>query len=311
MPFINPKTDFAFKKIFGSSESTAILKSFLNAMLYDEKPAIASLEILDPYLAPKIRGVKDTYVDVRATLQNGHHVIIEMQVLYVAGFEKRVLYNAAKAYSTQLPVGENYEGLRGVIALTFTDFIMFPDSPPVKTAFALREKTSLMEYEASDLELVFVELPKFNKKLEELESVTDKWLFFLKSATSFKMAPEKMTTVPEIRQAFEMAERANLSPEELDDVERREMFISDMRNFEANAEKRGLARGMERGLEQGIAKGVEIGRQEGRQEGFEKGALEKAEQIARGLKGQLSDSQIADLTGLPLEVIRAFPPDMK
>ena len=56
MPFINPKTDFAFKKIFGSAQSKAILVSFLNAILYEEQPVILDLEILDPYLAPKIRG---------------------------------------------------------------------------------------------------------------------------------------------------------------------------------------------------------------------------------------------------------------
>ena len=61
MVFINPKIDFAFKKIFGSEDSKDILISFLNALIYDEQPIIQDLEILNPYIAPKIRGVKDTY----------------------------------------------------------------------------------------------------------------------------------------------------------------------------------------------------------------------------------------------------------
>ena len=79
--FINPKTDFAFKKIFGSKKSKDILISFLNAMLYQEKPTIEDLEILDPYQAPRIKGIKDSYLDVKATLTGNKTVIIEMQVL--------------------------------------------------------------------------------------------------------------------------------------------------------------------------------------------------------------------------------------
>ncbi len=90
-PFINPKTDFAFKKIFGSPQSKDILISFLNAMLYEGDPTIQDLRILDPYQAPRIEGVKESYLDVKAELNNGKAVIIEMQVLNVLGFKKRVL----------------------------------------------------------------------------------------------------------------------------------------------------------------------------------------------------------------------------
>jgi len=62
MIFINPKTNFAFKKIFGSEQSKEILISFLNALLYQARPVIEDLQILNPYLAPRIRGVKDTYL---------------------------------------------------------------------------------------------------------------------------------------------------------------------------------------------------------------------------------------------------------
>ncbi|HBK65000.1 MAG TPA: transposase, partial [Cyanobacteria bacterium UBA11166] len=122
MIFINPKTDFAFKRIFGSEQSKDILISFLNSILYNEEEVIKDLDIINPYLAPKIRGVKDTYLDVKARLKGDKTVIIEMQVLNVESFEKRILYNAAKAYSVQLQIGEDYSLLNPVIALTITDF---------------------------------------------------------------------------------------------------------------------------------------------------------------------------------------------
>ena len=302
MRFINPKTDFAFKKIFGSAQSKAILISFLNALLYQERPIIQDLEIIDPYLAPKIEGVKDTFVDVRARLQDGRTVIIEMQVLNVEGFEKRVLYNAAKAYSTQLLVGESYRELSAVIALTITDFVMFPEWPEVESAFVLKEKERLTDYPEGDLELVFVELPKFKKGLEELVGVKDKWLYFLRRAPDLEVIPDAMEAVPEIKEAFVLANIANMSREELELQERKMMFIMDQRGAVMKAEKEGLAKG----LEQGLAKGLEQGLAKGLEQGLAQGREEMAREIARRLLGQLSDQQIADITGLSLAEIAAL-----
>ena len=103
MKFLDVKTDFAFKKVFGSEQSQDILLSFLNAIVYADSPRkITDVTIVDPYNIPMLRGMKDTYVDVKAILDDGSYVIIEMQVLNHPGFEKRILCNAAKNYSIQL-----------------------------------------------------------------------------------------------------------------------------------------------------------------------------------------------------------------
>ena len=103
MRFLDVKTDFAFKKVFGSEESKEILISFLNAVIYLGSPRkIKEVSIVDPYSIPMLKGMKDTYVDVKARLDDGTSVIIEIQVLNHPGFEKRILYNAAKNYSVQL-----------------------------------------------------------------------------------------------------------------------------------------------------------------------------------------------------------------
>jgi predicted transposase/invertase (TIGR01784 family) len=143
MIFINPKIDFAFKKIFGSEQSRGILISFLNGILYEGRSQIQDLEILNPYQPPRILGVKNTYLDIKAKLATGETVLIEMQVLNLEGFEKRILYNAAKAYSIQLSTGDDYPLLNPVIALTITDFLMFPEIEPVISRFILKEKQQL------------------------------------------------------------------------------------------------------------------------------------------------------------------------
>ncbi|MEQ9542043.1 MAG: Rpn family recombination-promoting nuclease/putative transposase, partial [Deltaproteobacteria bacterium] len=164
--------------------------SFLNSLLYGGHPRITELEIINPYLAPKIQGIKDTFLDVKAKLTDETTVIIEMQVLNLSGFEKRILYNAAIAYSIQLQPGDDYTLLNPVIALTLTDFEMFEDLPQVISNFVLKEKNVLTDYPINDLELVFVELPKFIKELDELETLADKWIYFIKCARGLETIPE-------------------------------------------------------------------------------------------------------------------------
>jgi predicted transposase/invertase (TIGR01784 family) len=180
MIFINPKTDYAFKKIFGSSESKDILISFLNALIYEGNPTIEDLEIINPNLPPQVEGLKDTYLDVKAKLADGTLVIIEMQVLNVQSFGKRVLYNAAKTYAFQLQKGEGYRMLKPVIALTITDFEMFPSSAELISRFVYKEVNSNLIYPENEVDLVFVELPKFSKEEKQLETLTDKWIYFMK-----------------------------------------------------------------------------------------------------------------------------------
>ena len=283
MRFINPKTDYAFKKIFGSEQSHDILISFLNAILYDGDRVIKDLEILNPYLAPRIRGVKATYLDVKAKLDNDTTVIIEMQVLNIEGFEKRILYNAAKAYSTQLGVGQDYTLLDPVIALTITDFEMFPEMNQLISRFILKEKDFLIDYPIYDIELVFVELPKFNKEVADLETLADKWLYFLKCARQLDIVPESMNIVPEIRQAFEMANEVNLTPDQIEDMEMQEMFIHDQRNA--------------------IKKAMSQGRQEGLEAGVEQGKTSARLEIARKLLGILDDAAISSASGLSVAEI--------
>ncbi len=228
MRFISPKTDFAFKKIFGSTRSQKILISFLNAIVYEGKNTIKSLEIIDPYNPGSTSTLKDTYLDVRAVLDNGSTVIIEMQVLNVEAFEKRVIYNIAKAYANQLDMGEQYTTLRPFIALSIADFLLFKNSSQMINRFRLKEEKQLFNYR-DELTLIFLELPKFNKGLSELETLSDKWIYFLKAAPSLDRIPESLGAVSEIEEALTIASRANLSNQELEELHKQEVFIEDRR----------------------------------------------------------------------------------
>ncbi len=255
MKFINPKIDFAFKKIFGSEESHDILVSFLNALIYDGQPIIESLTIVNPYAPSRILALKESYLDVKAKLNDGKLVIIEMQVLNVAAFEKRVIYNAAKAYANQLEPSESYIDLKPVIALTMTDFELFKGRDNAISHFIFQEREEKFEYKALEIELVFVELPKFKKQLEQLENLTDKWIYFMKQAPQLESIPEQMKAVPQIDRAFRLANEANLNRQELADLELQERLIRDRQGEVLFGLEVGLARGLQQGLQQGVREG--------------------------------------------------------
>jgi len=307
MIFINPKIDFAFKKIFGSEDSKDILISFLNALIYEAQPVIQALEILNPYVAPKIRGLKDTYLDIKAKIidrqtNEQRTVIIEMQVLNVEGFEKRILYNAAKSYSIQLTTGQGYNLLNPVIALTITDFVMFADLPNVISRFVLKEKDFLIDYPIYDIELIFVELPKFKKDLAALETIIDKWLFFLNNARKLQDVPSSMDNIPELKKAFYIANQANLTVEELDDQEKSEFFIQDQQGAVTKAVKKAAKESLAQGRKEGLQEGL----QQGLQEGLQQGLQQKAYEIARKMLDVLDDRAIADMTGLSIIEVQSL-----
>ena len=278
MRFLDVKTDYAFKKVFGSEQSKPILIDFLNAMIDFKDANITDLTIVDPYQIPLLKGMKDSYVDVKAMLSNQTKVIIEMQVLNVEGFEKRVLYNAAKLYSTQLNQAERYDTLEPIIALTITDFVMFRDLPNIISYWKLREKEHLVEY-SDDIELIFVELPKFTKTESELATITDKWLYFIQNAGQMHFIPQTFIESPLV-DAFGIANTSTLSEEEFEMQEKRHDFIWLQKKAIEKAQKDGLAQGWTQG------------RAEGETEGIRKGKLDMA-------RGMLRD-------GLPIEMIMKY-----
>ena len=247
MKFISPKTDFAFKKIFGSIHSKKILISFLNAIVYNNQNIIQSLEILNPYNPEVTNTIKENYLDVKAVLDNGYIVIIEIQVLNVKDLKKREIYNLAKAYGNQLDVGQGYMMLKPFIALTIADFVLFEKIDKMITKFKFKEETELFNYQ-DELTLMFVELPKFKKELSALETLSDKWIYFIKSAPNLEVIPESLEEVSEIGAALNIANMANLSNEELEELEQQEKLIRDKKGQMSLARKEGEETGIRIGI---------------------------------------------------------------
>jgi len=100
-----------------------------------------------------------------------------------------------------------------VIALAITDFDLFPEQQELISQYKLIEKKRLIEY-SDDIELIFIELSKFIKEEKDLQTIQDKWLYFIKNAGSLEYVPKNLSR--EIEKDYQVANEANFSEEELE-----------------------------------------------------------------------------------------------
>ena len=255
MKFIDPRIDFAFKKIFGSEDAKDILISFLESLMgLEGDRRIREVTILDPFLAPRIREMKHSVLDVRCKDHRGISYIVEMQVQKTRAFLKRIQFNAAKVYVNQITRGEDYPKLNQVIAVTITDFTLFEAFDHCVSHHQTREMItgkSLLQ----DVVYWFVELSKFDKQLDELDHVLDKWIFFIKMAARLQEIPDELQEAP-FCHAFEKARMANMDTDELEYYDKAGMAIEDTRGAIELAEEEGMERGVHIGEQRGEQKGI-------------------------------------------------------
>ena len=281
--YINPLTDFGFKKLFQKKE---LMISFLNDIVRADIKDIQyePTEGLGAY--PRER---KAIFDVLCTTQDGEHFIVEMQLGEQTYFRDRALFYASHAIRKQAPRKKywNYE-LKSVYIVSILNFNVFKEEETkdivIEQVYLYRGKAK-MPY-SEKLNLVFVELPKFNKKIKELKANTDWWLFLLKHTFELKTPPSEITG--EIFKIFlEEAKKEYLTQEEMETYAkslRQSYEVMDIANFaRVEGEKRGRMEG----------------RKEGRKEGRMEGLIEGEKRIARKLlqKGMVID-EILSITSL-------------
>ncbi|GFQ72408.1 uncharacterized protein TNCT_507321 [Trichonephila clavata] len=248
--FLDPRNDLCFKKIFGTEKNKNILIHFLNDILgFAEASAIQEVEFLSTIMDPEIASDKQSIVDVLCKDSIGNRFVIEMQLARDKGFEKRAQLYAAKAYSRQLDKSGNYIDLKKVFFIAISNCNLLPEEVGYISTHNIRDIKTNGHY-LKDFQFVFIELPKFTKsKVEQLESIVDRWLFF------FKYAEE--TTDEDLKKIAEKAPIIKLAYDELDkfrwnekDLVAYEERIMDLRKEEAILEYR-LDLAEEKGIEKG------------------------------------------------------------
>ena len=293
--YLDPKADLTFKKVFGEHKDLVI--SFLNAMLpfgsEDEK--IVSVEYLNPELVPVNPLRKDSIVDVRCKDVRGRQFIVEMQMMWTPEYKQRVLFNASKAYVSQLGKSQHYELLQPVYSLNLLNDT-FSDSEEYYHDYQIVEMEETNEV-IEGLRFIFIELPKFKPKSYGDKKMQVLWLRYLTEIDEdTREVSKELLDNPEISKAVEELEKSAFTEEELLVYDRFWDMIGASRLLIIGA--------LRRGHEQGHKQGHEEGYREGRQEGITQGHQEERIKNARAMKVKgIQPDAISEITGLSVSEI--------
>ncbi len=304
MNFIDPKTSFAFQRLFGATAPSEIPLSLFNALLEPPQP-IAALDFSVSERLVPAGGRPESATIARAHYEDGSTVLVDARAINLPTLKKRLLFNAAKTYCSQLNRSPQQPEILPIVALAILDFEMFDPEVELVSRFTFCETEQQFPFPAGELQLIVVELPKFTKTLEELETAGDCWLYFLRHAPELAAVPEVLAEVPAIAQAFALADESKLTRDELDLLQQELLFIADQRQSIDVGLSEGLRRGVEEGRDRGRQEGIEEGREEGRQAGIEEGRqLGLREGAAQGKEAGIRQGRLEGLQVGQLSIVR-------
>jgi predicted transposase/invertase (TIGR01784 family) len=247
MKFVDVTNDIAFRKIFGNENKKTSLISFLNAVLgFVDNDTIEDVTIKNPYQLPQYSGGKTTIVDVKAKDRNGNTFIVEMQVAEVKDFDKRVLYYASQSYTDQIERGDLYPNLKPTFFIGILNFNATQNNHYLSRHKILDVETG--ENLIKNFEFNFIELEKFNKEANDLLSIIDQWVYFIKNAENLEIIPDTITDEG-LKDAFEQANKHNWTAQELEDYNKVFIREQDERGRLELAEDKGMKKG---GMEEKI-----------------------------------------------------------
>jgi predicted transposase/invertase (TIGR01784 family) len=277
--FADPKTDFVFKRIFGSEARKPLLIALLNHLLeLDGDRCILDVQHLTTEQHVDVAELKLSIVDVKCTDATGRRFVVEMQVLKVEGFEKRVVYNASKAYVMQLRNADEYPALCDVVGVTICNFNLWSDKDvqgqfkvPMLSRWRMQEQHG-GERGLSQVQYAFLELPKYAAGATP-QTLIEKWAYFFREAKTLTVVPPALAEGP-FRDAMEVARATNFSAEEWEAYERAKMAEQDARGALAMERLEGKLEGMREGKLEGMREGKLEGMREGKLEGVREGKRE-------------------------------------
>ncbi|MBP6869616.1 Rpn family recombination-promoting nuclease/putative transposase [Candidatus Babeliales bacterium] len=273
--FASPTKDSTFKLIFGEDRHKNLTIDFLNNFL-DRKDGnlITNISFMKQEQTPRSHEERKSILDIHCKDQTGSQFIIEMQAGRENFFVNRALYYASCLLSRQLDREDVFIDLKPVIVIGILDYTLL-DSHKEAVSHHLITDMNTGQQSTNLIELHFIELAKFNKTEDELESQTDKWMFFLKNAHKLLEVPDACKDSKIITKAFHIMECNNWTAEQI------RQYEYEMLNFKRNLTQYRSV--------------------------LQEGRLEVQEAIAiKLLKKGKSVAEISELTELSLEQIEAL-----
>jgi len=270
--YINPFTDYGFKKLFGEELNKDLLLDFLNELLQKEQGKIVDLNYLKTEYVGYTLSDRKAVFDIYCENEKGEKFLVELQKTKQKFFKERTLY-----YST-LPIREqavknNWDfSLKAVYVIAILDFVFEEDKNETEK-FRYDVKFTDIDTKKvfyDKLTFIYLEMPKFKKTIEEIETRYEKWLYVIRNLNILNRVPDKLREKI-FDKVFETAEIAKFTPEQVRSYEESLNVFRDIKNS------------------------IETAKEEGLKEGEIKGKIEIA---TKALKKGLSIKDISELTGL-------------
>jgi len=277
--YLNPFTGFGFKKLFGEEYNKDLLIDFLNQLLKKEQGCIKTLTYLKNEHLGRSEADRRAVYDLYCENDQGEKFIVEIQKSKQKFFKDRALYYSTFPIAEQGKVGDWDFELKAVYTVAILDFVFDDDKNDSEKYRYDVKLTDIETYKVfyDKLTFVYLEMPKFEKTLEELETRFDKWLYVLKNLERLHDIPEKLKDRI-FRKLFAAAEIAKFTPEEAMAYEDSLKVYRDLKNS------------------------IDAAREEGHDAAMAKAALKMSN------KG-LSLEVISEITGLTIEQIETLHKD--
>ena len=287
--YVNPYTDFGFKKLFGTEINKDLLISFINSLLHGRE-VVKDLTYLNTEHLGISETDRKTVFDVYCENEKGEKILVEMQRGIQQYFKDRSLYYATFPIREQGQKGEWDYQLKAVYIIGILNFTFDKDNDNYfhHEVQLLDNKTKEVFYDK--LTFIYLEMPKFNKTEDELTSMFEKWLFVLRNLSRLMERPKALQERI-FTKLFEAAEIAKFTKLEYDSYEESLKAYRDWKNTIDTEKKISW----------------EEGHEKGREEGFEEGQEKKTIEMARNLKVKgIPINIIVECSGLTEEEINAL-----
>ncbi len=257
--YINPFTDFGFKRIFGEEPNKDILIDFLNTLFHGEL-VIKELSLKPPYKTSKTKEERKVVFDLYCKTSTDERIIIEMQKAKQKYFKDRSVFYSTFPIQEQAQTGEWDFQLNAVYTIGILDFVFDDqdkDRQLVSEVKLIETKTSKVFFDK--LTFLYLQMPNFNKQEHELENRFDQWLYILKNLPNFEKYPNIINDKI-FKKLFKISEIANFNKEEIMAYEESLKTFRDLKNSLDTAREEGREEGEQIGIAKPIINALRKGK---------------------------------------------------
>ena len=260
--YVNPYTDFGFKKLFGTEINKDLLISFINSLLHGRE-VVKDLTYLNTEHLGTSEADRRAVFDVYCENEKGEKILVEMQRGEQQFFKDRTLFYTTFPIREQQVIKDWDYQLKSIYIIGILNFTFDKDNDDYyhHEVQLLDNQTKEVFYDK--LTFIYLEMPKFNKTEDELNGMFEKWLFVLRNLSRLMERPKALQERV-FTKLFEAAEIAKFTKTEYDNYEESLKVYRDWKNMIVTEKKISWE------------EGHEVGKEEGREEGKKQNAIEMA-----------------------------------